>query len=507
MITLKRSLVVLICTYCIVICAPNTVVANSFDETAIRPLLLQGIEASYNMNFTTADSLFKAAEKLQPENPRPRMFSAMVWLWKYMFNKDRESFARFVSTSDSVIALAEKAEKTHPDSPVPNVVKGTMYAFRSVANVRAENFVKASWDSRVAYSSIKEVLKKHPKEYDAYLPMGLFHFTIGIMPKALQTMVNLSGLEGDKDKGIREITIASERSTYAKNDAKLILALLAVYYKNDYTQGVTLLKDMLKKYPNNVPMLYAMGNIESQLKKIEQAVPYFQRVLELSNKNFVAFTAYAQYRLGESYYRLGRYPEAKKAFQQFILLNFEKSFRAHGMYRLATIYELLGDRKQAEQGYKRTIQVLAVTAEDRYAIRKAKEMLEKSLTENDKLLIEFSNAVESLRFAQAEQLAPKVATQLQGDVAIEGMYYSGELQRLKKNYSAAEGFYSKVLAQRPERELWLKPWSYYRLSQVYSEQKKYPSAKAMVEQARAFFDYDFQEWLLFQLERDVTMLN
>jgi tetratricopeptide (TPR) repeat protein len=339
--------------------------------------------------------------------------------------------------------------------------------------------------------------------------MGIFHFMLGIMPKSLQVVLNLVGLSGDKERGIKEMHIAAERALYSQNDAKMTLGLLYVYYKNDYTTGIGYLNELLKKYPKNVPILYAMGNIQAQLRKMDYAVDYFNKVLKLSDGTFSTFTMIANYRLGEALFRLNRFEESKKAFQQFILQSQgEKSFRASAFFRLGQTYALTGDTVNARKAFQRTLQCLPLTAEDRYGLRKAEEYLEKPIDSVDIELIKGVNSMESRKFSQAEALLTPLANNntLSKEIRGEALYSLAEAYRLQKQYDRARSIFLEVVKLEPEEERWLLPWTYFHLSQVYYALGDKNLSQAARDKAKIYVGFDFHEWLLFQLERDITTI-
>lgn len=62
-----------------------------------------------------------------------------------------------------------------------------------------------------------------------------------------------------------------------------------------------------------------MGTIYSKLEKYEDAIPYYQKAIELD-----ANYANAHYNLGEAFWKLKKYPEAIYEYQTFIWLADQK---------------------------------------------------------------------------------------------------------------------------------------------------------------------------------------
>lgn len=482
---------------------------SSPAPSAIQQQVLDGIDEMYSMRFDDARARFDGLVQQYPNDPTGYYFRASIYMWKYLFDKSDDDLKKFISEGDKMIEVAEEAIDKNPRNSLARTYIGALYGYRAMANIQAENFLKASWDARNCYDYLSETLKQDPNQYEAYLGMGIFNFVIGALPEASRTVLSMAGIAGNKEKGLKQLQIAAEKAQYARNDARFVLGLLHVYYRGDYSTGLGYLKGLLAKYPENVPLLYALGNIEAQLKKMTNAVDYYKKVIALSNTNFRQFTVYSNYRMGEAYFRLNDFNNSKLAMQKFIKADAGASFKASGLFRLAQCNEMLGNRNFAVQLYERTMKCTPITAEDRYAVRRAKIFATTPMSEQEIQLVRGVNNVESLQFDQAEPLLRSLvqARGISTEQQAEALYHIGEILRQRGRYSEALDAYQKVVQINPDAERWLVPWSYFRMSQVYYIQKDQQKSRASIDRARVFVDYDFKEWLVFQIERDLSTID
>ncbi len=369
---------------------------------AVSERLLAGIDAMYTMRFSDALTLFDGVIAEHPSEPRAYFFRASVFLWRYMFDYSQPDLKRFYAASERALMVAEALQKQYPNDMYPQTIIGAMYAFRALANFKAENFIKGVLDMRTSYNYLSDVVKRDPSQYDAYMGLGLFHFAMGALPKQVRTMANLVGMKGDCALGMQEIEIAATKSLFAANDATMCLAMLHIYFNKDYTTGLRYLESMLRKYPNNIPMLYTRGNVQFFVKKLPFAIESYKTVVRLADTNFKTFTTFAHYRLGESYFRLNDFQQAKFHFQRYFKAPYERSFRASSFLRLAMMYEIEGNRAEAEKGYRKAADVgIWTEPEDRYAIRKAKQLLQQTMSAAAVQLIKGANCVEAGKFQKA----------------------------------------------------------------------------------------------------------
>lgn len=508
----SRRLIIAIVYCCLYFFFPNLSV--SFPSIQQKDSYLQeriktGIDAMYAMRYAEATRAFDDIIVKYPNEPTGYFFRSQIHLWKFLFDYSEADYRLFLQTCDKAIAVAETSLKQHPDNTFAQTIVGAVYGFRAMANFRAENFVKATLDGRSCYNYLNEVVKKNPSEFDVYLGMGMFHFGVAAMPSVVRTAANFAGLKGNLEGGLAEIRMAAEKSLWARNDASMFLAMINAYYKRDFTQGLRYLNDLTARYPTNVPVLYSLGNVELFVRKPLSALPYYQKVAQLSDTNFRAFSAFAHYRIGECYWRLNEFEKAKGEFQRFFKGRYERSFRGNALLRLALCYEMTGNRAEAVKGYTKCVALTPFEPDDRFASRRAKTLAQKPLDAAQTQLIKGINCVESLRLQEAEQLLRPVAqnSALSKELRSEAFYNLGETCRESKRNAEAITFYLKAIELEPSEELWVMPWSYYRIAEIHANAGKIELSRSYIEKAKVFNGYDFQEWLTFLMERDATLLK
>ena len=463
----------------------------------------------YSMRYAEAADAFDDIIRKYPTEPAGYFFRSQIHLWRYLFDYSQNDFRLFLSSCDKAISVAETTLAQNPRNSFAQAVVGAVYGFRSLANFRAENYMKATLDGRSCYNYLSDVIKKNPSEYDAYLGLGMFHFGVGVLPKEVRYGANFAGLKGDRESGLREIEQAAERSTWARNDAKMFLAMINIYYNRDFTRGLKYLSDLVERYPNNIPVLYTLGNVDMLLRKPQTALPYYRRALQNADTNFRTFAAFANYRIAEAHFRLNEFDAAASSFQRFFKGKYERSFRGMALLRLALCYEIAGNRSEAAKGYAKCTQLTPFEPDDRFAIRRAKEYLKQAPTVAQIQLLKGVNAVESSRFAEAEQiLRPLVEnTILANDVRSEAAYNLGEALREQRRGAEAIPFYLKAVELEPEQERWVMPWSYYRIATIHYNAGKTDLSRSYLEKAKVFSKYDFEEWLQFNIYRDTSLLK
>jgi len=223
----------------ILIAAPVAVSADEMDR-----LLQQGMDQLYNVRFDAAAASFDQAIRLDPNDPRGHFYRANVHLWSYLFARQQAQSLLYFNASDRVIKVAEARLKANPRDHRARMFLGMTYGYRAIANARAENVMSAALSAKTCYDQLSEVVKADPKLADAQFGLGIFHFIFGSVPKAAGVLAGLGGVKGDAQLGLREIENAATRGFYFRNDATLTLALLNIYYRDDFKTGEGALRQM-----------------------------------------------------------------------------------------------------------------------------------------------------------------------------------------------------------------------------------------------------------------------
>jgi tetratricopeptide (TPR) repeat protein len=104
----------------------------------------------------------------------------------------------------------------------------------------------------------------------------------------------------DNQNSLKHMLIAAEKGVKKDND---FMQNLATAYINTgkFDEGVSTLKEVLQKRPTDISLISSLAEAFYDGKKYNEAIQYFDQLLELDNKNFQAL-----YMIGMSYQKLGQ---------------------------------------------------------------------------------------------------------------------------------------------------------------------------------------------------------
>lgn len=475
-------------------------------------LVQKGIDQLYNVEFDDAAKSFDAAIAADRTDPSGYFFRANVHLWSYLFDRREDQLRQYMSVSERAITIANAKLSRTPNDSRARLYLGMSYGYRAIAHARAENIMAAALSARTCYDRLNEVVRSDPKLGDAHLGLGIFHFLFGSVPEAARIAVGMSGIKGDAALGIKEITYAANNGVFFRNDARLVLALLQVYYQDNITAGMQTLNALAARYPKNVAILYAIGSAYLDKGQPDKAVSYFDKVASQGNADFATFTQMSYGRAGTAFFQKNDFARARTYLTKFLKNSREKELRAHGWYLLGLCYEFEGNRANAIKAYQRVASTPSSRSpEDVLARRRAAIRLKTPLTELDKQVMMAMNLTAIWGYKDATTIANRLLTRndLTREQKAQLYYVLGYSQMGSLQYAAAIPWFQKAIATGGGEEKWINPFSYFYMAACYkrlgNEQKFRENMKAVDRYNNT--GYDNELLLRFKLSRDVTKID
>lgn len=473
---------------------------------AVEQHVMQGIDHLYSVRFDQAARSFDAAIAADRGDPRGYFYRANVHLWSYIFDKRKDQFDLFMKMSDQAIKAAEMRKGDNR----AKLFLGMSYGYKAIANAHAENAMAAAISARSCYEKLNEVVRADPKAYDAYLGLGIFHFLLGSVPKAAQFLSGFSGIKGDAKLGLKEMETVASRGTYFKNDAQLILALLNVYYLQDVPKGLPALQSLSRKYPRNVGIVYAIATVYATENQPDKAISYYETVIKQGNNDFKVVTDMSYGRCGIAYMMKNDFARAKPYLQKFIKNSNEETYRAYCWYLLGLCFEAEGNRANAIKAYDYVLKSPQYSSpEDQMAHRKAKEWRAKAMTPTDITLMRAVNAATGGNFNEAYTLASGLVSRrdLTPAQRAQAHYALGRGLQERGDCARAVEAYTIAAATGKHSETWVAPYSQFHMAECYLKMGNRDKWRLNLDLAKRHSDYDNEQQLRFQLQRDVTLID
>ncbi len=248
-------------------------------EDALRSL--------YNFDFPATHATLDAYISTHPQEALPYAFRGAAYLFweldrlgalesEFLTDDDRlvektrpqpdpAVRKQFLQAVDEAQKRAEAALKTNPNDRdalfAMCVVSGVSTDYMALVEKRQISSLSMAKRSN-AYA--QRLLKLDPKFYDAYLTAGFSEYMIGSLPFFIRWFVHFDNVDGDKQRGIRNLQMVAREGRYFSPLAKVFLGIIALREKKPQ-EARRLLAELVRDYPRNPLYRKELDKVERKL--------------------------------------------------------------------------------------------------------------------------------------------------------------------------------------------------------------------------------------------------
>jgi tetratricopeptide (TPR) repeat protein len=460
------------------------------DSTALA-LAIKGIDLGTNLHYEESYEVFQELIRLEPDNPRGYFLRSAIYFWMFSEDvKNEEVGNKFRDLSYEAVEIAEaKLEQNENDIDAMFFLGG---AYGSLGRYYAmtKSYLNAYWYGKKGKNYLEDVVELDSTYYDAYLGLGIYHYLADILPRFVKILSFILGMEGDKEEGIREIELASEKGVYTKTEAMFFLGALYTYREREYEKAIDIFNELLEKYPQNPGALLSLGRCYSNMGQCDLAETAFNKILDNKESQSRLPRGSIYYQLGDVYFKMNDFWKAKNNYLLAIAsdtaeVGKKRWITPRSHYKVSLCYEILGEVGSAKYHLKQ------INEEDsERAYENAQERLEKMMKEIDISLIMAENLKDCNHFDQAlnsyndiiELYARDPDPYIQEELSkIE--YRKAEIFFEQKNYDKAITQFKQIIASNTEGDEWILYRSYFNLGNCYKKLGKYNLAREAYEAA------------------------
>ncbi len=469
---------------------------NGFPQQTINLQVKKGIDDAYNFEWQKAEKIFKSIIAKYPNDPHGYHYQARVFAWYYLSNRDKRIYDKFVDYSDSTIEKTKILLEQKPDNADLLYMMGSAYTYRAIIFARAENYLDAIWASKKSESYLSEALAKDSSTYDAYLGLGLYNFAIGQVPSAFKWALSLAGIHGEQSTGLRYLRLAAQRGNFSKVEAQYYLAQILSDVLFNYKQAENYIKQLVKKYPDNLLFEYSYGVLELKQKNLDDSQKILKKLIYRNDTAFVKIISFANFLTGDIFYKRNQFDSAEVYYHRFLDSTPDKDYTGIAAYRLAICYEMSGNGNLAKLFFSETGQGNMDLEDDLYAKRKGEIYAMHPPTKNELLLIRYQNLIDAKNYKTAfDSLNILLDSVKTDDLKAETLYYLSKSAFEKGNFKQCISFADSALQVKKVSEKWIPPFASYYVAASCEKLGNKNLAEHYIEKADDYNDYDYQNKL------------
>jgi len=468
---------------------------NIYPQTNLKNNISSGLEALYNFNFKSSDRIFDNLIENYPESPAGYHYKSISSLWFYLDSKNEIDYENFMAYTDTAIEKAEVFLETDSNDVFKRYILGSVYANRTFAFTRNENYFDAIFAASKFYSYFNELLEIDSLYYDAYMGKGLYNFAISQAPQTWAWALSLSGMTGDKQKGLEYLEIATRKGNLSMVDAQFYLSQIYCEFLQKYSAGGRILNNLNTRFPNNLLFRYALATYYLKIYDMNDALRNYKTVFASKDTNFIQLKNYAGLALGDIYFSQGEYESSRMYHKNFFEFSSDAHFKGITALKLGLSHLLENDSLSALIYFDKISEGNEDLDEDLFARIKGEQYLNKLPDSNELKLILIKNLIDAGKFRTAvDSLENYVKQSISDTLRSEAiLYFSEAYYHLGKNKKSLE--YAVSVFNFDDCELWVKPFACYNAARASKALNNIIDAKLFIEYTGNFKNYFFENKL------------
>jgi tetratricopeptide (TPR) repeat protein len=292
---MRRHIVLaLLMTNCILF---NAHAEGNRQQDGVSP----AIEHLRNLEYDAAKEQLRRCVDMQPSDLRAWNYLAIATLYQEMFERGvlessvygegGEIFkpskvpvnsgfqGGLFAILDRAQQLAEERIKADPRDKDAMYWGGVAHGTRATYHFALrKEYLPALHEATAAYNYHSSLLKLDSEYVDAYLVVGVNNYVVGSLPWYFKVFASLTGRHGDREEGLRQVKRVIERGNYAREDAKLMLAILYQREKM-YGLALTLYQEMMHSYPRNYLLQFEVSTLSATMNDWRSAAEGYDSIL------------------------------------------------------------------------------------------------------------------------------------------------------------------------------------------------------------------------------------
>jgi len=339
---------------------------NDFDKRVKK-----GIDYIYNIQFDSAEVVFKKLMLDYQESPAGRFFLAMIDWWRIAIDPENESLDNlFLEKLEDVIYHCDQILKRDEKNLDAIFFKGGAIGFRGRLRGLRDSWIKAADDGREALQLLKFAWSIDSTNYDLLFGMGIYNYFAEVIPDEFPYIKPLMIFfpKGNKQLGLQQLQVAAETAKYASTEAMYFLLYIYYHYEEDIFQARKLASILHEKYSRNPIFHRYLGRTYIKFGDYKTASDIFKEIYSRGERGFPGYNKNAMreasYYIGMNYRLEAKYDSSAYFFKKCVDISKEidkkgeeSGFQSYAALNLGIVYDLMGKREEAIETYKYVLSI------------------------------------------------------------------------------------------------------------------------------------------------------
>ena len=277
------------------------------DPLNLEPLVRQGYEHFYNLDYDGALRIFNTVAQAHPGDPMAWDYVLVATIFRELYHQDlldttyyaHDSFLstkRTVSVppatrqtiedlTDKVIGLSDERLKANPNDKDALFARGFARGLHASFITFADHaFAAAARQGYQARNDSEAVLKIDPQYADAEMAIGIQQFAVASLPRFVRLMVGFMGVGGSKAKGLELLRDSAAHGTITAVESRTILSLF-LRHDGQYPAALDVERGLAAQFPRDYLFRLEVANLLKDEGHGTEAIEAYKQVIADSGKS------------------------------------------------------------------------------------------------------------------------------------------------------------------------------------------------------------------------------
>jgi tetratricopeptide (TPR) repeat protein len=271
------------------------------DPLNFDPLVREGYEHFYVLDFDGAISRFEAVLKAHPQEPMAYGYLQMTTVFRELYHQDlldttyyaHDSFLtskrnvpvpdatrqRIEWLTDTGIHLADERIKANGSDKDAYFARGYLRGIHAAFITLVDHsYVAAARQGYAARNDSEQALKIDPLYADAKMAIGIQQFAVASLPRWVRIMVGIMGVGGNKERGLALLRDSAAHGVVTTVESRTVLSL---FLRHDarYPEALVEQHGLAAQFPHNYLYRLEEANLTKDNGRGPVAITLYKSVL------------------------------------------------------------------------------------------------------------------------------------------------------------------------------------------------------------------------------------
>jgi len=221
---------------------------------AMHDLLAQGVALTHERKWGAADAIWQQLRARDPAHPAAPVFEVYTLYWRQIVDLADTRYDEAIRRgNEEAIRLARARLEVAPQNAEAHFYAGQAWFHRARLEGIRGHVLSAASHIRRATNHFETALEIDPTLVDAKLPIGMYQYFVGILPRFIRWLSWLWFVPmGDAPAGLRNLGDVYDRGDLYRWDAAFLLTNIYAYHEpGQKHRALALARALHARFPTN----------------------------------------------------------------------------------------------------------------------------------------------------------------------------------------------------------------------------------------------------------------